>query len=440
MQVSPGLGVFPSGRLPLLIARLAHVISRCFVRCPGCDETITVRVGAQPTDLTKFYFPCPSCRLPIHGRISGRELETHTIDFEADKVSESELSPTSLVVTVNPFVPARYGADSADFGAFPTITLHQLLGDEQFPLFQNDHVQAEFSAIEVWPPVRMLFTYYRQGRWDLFEKTAKSKLDWDAAGKSAHERAALAYQALLMLTTQIVATSGQRGEKLLGRYNRKHLASVSEESYAAMAKTRTPMLDSLERDMFVVLGDFVKRYEMWTMGRLPRFVSEQGAQKLEDLVLFRDEFTEVRDLYQQGFEVASKCLWLLVAAQNSVKNSDPNTFSDHPDSVPVKKRVSTLAQFDQLSNAYKIAYAAQVPGWDCLLDLLDNKRRNSIGHASARHDLDTGRIVSDKDPNGITYITFLGETFGVFEVLGSLMQVVRAMRLFTSPDFQFNRP
>src|SRR5690606_21452092 len=143
--------------------------------------------------------------------------------------------------------------------------------------------------------------------------------------------------------------------------------------------------------------------------------------ELETLVLYRDEFSTVRDLYQQGFELACKCIWPLVAAQNTVKRGSPDDFgTDHPTSVPVKSQVHSLAQFDKLPNAFKIAYVVQVPGWESLADLLNHKRRNAIGHATAHHDLETGRIVSDTDPAGVTYLGFLGQVLGVFDAMSAL--------------------
>ena len=153
-------------------------------------------------------------------------------------------------------------------------------------------------------------------------------------------------------------------------------------------------------------------------------------------MLYRDEFSTVRDLYQQGFELACKCIWPLVAAQNSVKRGSPDDFgSDHPAGVPVKQQARTLAQFDRLANSHKIAYAAQVPGWEPLADLLDSKARNTIGHATAHHDLQTGRVVNDKNPTGITYLDFVGQTLGVFDALSTLAQVLRACRVASSSDF-----
>ncbi|KUH35261.1 hypothetical protein ATE80_30280 [Streptomyces kanasensis] len=181
---------------------------------------------------------------------------------------------------------------------------------------------------------------------------------------------------------------------------------------------------------------FIEHHESWEMGLLERFFRPSDKSAFEELVLYRDEFSLVRDLYQQGFELACKCLWPLIAAQNSVKRGNPDDFGEvHPDRVPEKQRPKNLDKFDKLPNAYKIAYVAQVPGWEPIESLLNNRRRNTIGHATAHHDLQTGRVVNDENPSGMTYLEFLSEVLGVFEALSTLAQVLRASRVASSPDF-----
>lgn len=413
------------------------MISRYYLRCPGCSQSFVARLGAEPTTLTKLYLPCPYCHLPIRARISGQELPDHRVEFKCDVVDEADLPAEPRVVTVNPFVPSRYDADSyGGIGAFPTLTLVSVLGDEEFLIFREDRGKASSLIEELWPSVRIAFEYYLQQNWDMFDKIAQSKFGLESVGQTAHQRATIAYQGIAIVAVDVVGRSGGRSAKLFERFGRKHLAAIRHQPYLTVVRARGAEARQIEHDLFRVIEHFIADYEAWEMGKLVRYVDGDASRVLDELVLFRDEFPLVRDLYQQGFEMACKCLWILVGAQNGAKRQDANAFGDdHPASVPVKKRVKTLAQFDRLPNAHKIAYAAQVPGWECLSSLLNSGRRNTIGHATAGHDLRSGRVVSDTDPDGITYIDFLGETFGVFEALVVLMQVLRAVRVASSPDF-----
>jgi hypothetical protein len=370
--------------------------------------------------------------------MSGKELADHRIAFDCDVVNDFNPDlPDAMIVTVNPFVPSFYAADSfSTKGAFPTMTLAHLLGEEGFMQFESERHEAIGTVAHVWPDTRILFLYYLQGNWPMFTKIARSKLglDWDPV--TAHQRTSVAYQALAVATTPIVGSTGTHTTTISGRFARKHTAAMRYRPHLQAFRARGAVAAQLERDVFTEINRFVDHHESWEMGLLVSFAGTAATAELESLVLYRDEFSVVRDLYQQGFELACKCIWPLVAAQNSVKRGDPDLFGeDHPASVPLKQRPDSLSQFDKLANAHKVAYAAQVPGWDSLAVLLNNRRRNTIGHATAHHDLQTGRIVSDKDAAGITYINFLGMTRGVFEALCVLAQVLRSARVASSPNF-----
>lgn len=364
-------------------------------------------------------------------------MPDHSVKFECDVVEQTDLPAEPRVVTVNPFVPSRYDADSySGMGAFPTLTLVSVLGEENSLGFREDRGTASSLIEELWPSVRIAFEYYLQQNWDMFEKIARSKFGLESVGQTAHQRATIAYQGIAIVAVDIVGRTGDRSAKLFERFARKHITAIRHRPYLTVIRARGVDARQTEHDLFRVIEHFIADYEAWEMGKLVRYVDDDAARVLDELVLFRDEFPLVRDLYQQGFEMACKCLWILVGAQNGAKRKDANAFgNDHPASVPEKMRAKTLAQFDRLPNAYKISYAAQVPGWESLSSFLNSGRRNTIGHATARHDLRSGRVISDKDPAGIAYIDFLGETFGVFEALVVLMQVLRTVRVASSPDF-----
>ncbi|QRV45978.1 MULTISPECIES: hypothetical protein [Streptomyces] len=414
------------------------MISRYQLKCHGCGETFVARLGVEPTRSTRFYLPCPHCALPIRGSMSGTELDTHRIDIECEVLSGSvEESPDARVVTVNPFVPSRYDADSfTPLGSFPTMTLVQALGDDAFKDFHSERNAALRVGQELWPKVRMLFQYYLQGNTAMFDRIAQQNgLTWQPS--TSHERTSIAYQCLGQATTVMTGTTGTTSAKVMGRFLRKHsAASERNREYILTIRRRGQSLGNLERDVFTELNGFAENHESWEMGLLGRFFETDSKSAFEELVLFRDEFSLVRSLYQQGFELACKCLWPLVAAQNSLKRGNPDDFGDvHPDRIPVKQRPTSLDKFDKISAAYKIAYVAQVPGWESFESLLNSSRRNTIAHGTAHHDLQTGRIISDESPSGLTYLEFLGEVLGVFEALSTLSQVIRSSRVASSPDF-----
>lgn len=419
------------------------MISRYNLKCPGCEDVFIARLGVEPTRATRFYLPCPHCRLPILGAMSGSELENHRINIECEVLNGSHPEPPdALIVTINPFVPSLYEADSfAPTGAFPTMTLMQILGDDAFIEFESERHQALDASQSLWPKVRMLFQYYLQGNEQMFTRIATQHFGLDWKPSKGHQRTSIAYQVLGTVATAIAGSTGNSSARVIARFAKKHTAAMGRHQDHLLAfRQRGQSAVALERDVFTEINRFVEQHESWEMGLLVRFIGPRQQQAFDELVLYRDEFSTVRDLYQQGFELACKCLWPLVAAQNTVKRSNPDDFGqDRPKIVPENKHPKNLAKFDKLPNAYKLAYVSQVPGWESLGELLNSRHRNTIGHATAHHDLQTGRVTSDVDPSGMTYLEFLGETLGVFEALSTLAQVLRSGRVASSPDFAFDR-
>ncbi|MEH0612357.1 hypothetical protein [Streptomyces scabiei] len=415
------------------------MISRYDLKCHGCGEAFVARLGVEPTRGTRFYLPCPHCQLSIRGSMAGTVLQNHHVAIECEVLSGSApKSPDVRVVTINPFVPSRYDADSfTPNGAFPTLTLVQALGDDAFLEFKSERDAALEAGRFMWPKVRMLFQYYLQGNTKMFARIAQQQfgLKWEPS--TSHERTTVAYQAMGTATTVITGTTGTTSANVISRFSRKHSAAIKRHrDHLLTFRRRGQSSATLERDVFTELNRFVEHHESWEMGLLGRFFGPRDKGAFDELVLYRDEFSMVRDLYQHGFELACKCLWPLVAAQNSGKRGNPDDFGDvHPDRVPEKQRPKNLNKFDKLPNAYKIAYVAQVSGWESFESLLNNRRRNTIGHATAHHDLRTGRVVSDESTAGMTYLEFLSEVHGVFEALSTLAQVLRASRVASSPDF-----
>jgi hypothetical protein len=403
--------------------------------CRGCGGVFVARMGAQSTNGTRFYLPCPHCTIPIRGQARGQGPEDYVVAFDCDRISIEEIPAGTVVVTTNPFVPSKYDADGLQhFGGSGMFALMALLDDDVEAYF-SDEGSAQQVIVEMWPHVVRLYEYYLGENWAAFDKTGSSVFeDWEPV-RTAHERTTAANHALGLVCLYIVGQPNEAADRFLSRFTRKHTAALESPAYIQLLRDQGSSGDitRLQRAVFETIELFVSQFEKWGMGRLARHVGEPQQAHLDGLVLFRDEFGETRDLYQRGFEVVCKTLRYVVAAQNTVKRRDPNDFGvDHPASVPQKTRPTSLARYDRMANAHRLAYVAQVPGWEGYAGLLDNKIRNTIGHASARHDLRLGRIVADRDPEGVTYLTFISRVFDVFEALGMALQVLRFARVASS--------
>jgi hypothetical protein len=412
------------------------------LQCPGCDRKFAARVGIEPTKMTRFYVPCLHCEYPIKGRMYGEELMDLRVEFDADQVNIEDNPLDAQFVTVDPSVPSRLkGAKRGQLGTFPTMTLIQLTGDDNgHELIQILHRGKDEASLR-WPVIRRLFEYYLAEDWKHFDKAAADTYeDWNPVD-TEHERATMANQAVGLFMAGVIGGRREAGAQFVHRLGKKHTAALHNKAYRdklhVLAKTGE--IRRLQRQVFDEIGRFVESLPSWQMGILDRYVTDEARPELASLTLFRDEFDILRDRYQQSYELVCKVIQIAVAAQNTVIRGDPNDFGRVPEGVGIKASPTTLAKFDKMSTAYRLAYLRQVPKWEGFADLMDNKKRNAIGHASSMHDLRTGRVTSDVDPNGVTYLDVCTDVAGMFEALAVSLTILRWARIATSQDFEFNQ-
>ncbi len=403
------------------------------LRCPGCEQPFHVRFGVGPSKMARFYVPCANCSLPIRGRSHGQDLDSHRLEFEAE-VLPSEPSLEDTFVTVDPNVPSNYSATQrGELGTFPTMTLMLLVGAGREEALFEVLSRSRSAVDEVWPKVRRIYEYYLVEDWKHFDKAGKDAFnDWQTAATN-HGRATAAHQAVWAVTAAITDDINDSATRYLHKFRNKHTAALRLTKYlhSSRADVASGLVPQLQRGSFQLLDRFIGHFDAWQMGVLRRVMPTNRLVMLEDLTLFRDEFDILRDLYQQGFETVCKTLRFAVAAQNTIKRQDPDDFG--PD-VPLslnnqKANPKSLNAYDKLGNAARLAYIGQVPGWERYAALLNNHTRNAIGHATAWHDLRTGKIFSDTKPDGVQYLDLVADVFGVFDALSASLQVLRSVRV-----------
>jgi len=391
--------------------------------------------------MTRFYVPCPHCEYPIKARMYGEELKDLRVEFDADQVNIEGNALDAPFVTVDPSVPSRLkGAERGQLGTFPTMTLIQLAGDDGHELLQVLQRGKDEASLR-WPVIRRLYEYYLAEDWKHFDKAAADTYENWRPVHTEHERATIANQAVGLFMAGVNGGSREATAQFVHRLGKKHTAALHNKAYRdeLHALAKTGQIRSLQRQVFDEIGRFVESLPSWHMGILDRYVTDEARPELANLTLFRDEFDILRDRYQQSYELVCKVIKIALAAQNTVIRKDPNDFGPVPAGVGIKASPTTLAMFDKMSTAHRLGYLRQVPKWEGFADLMNNKKRNAIGHASSRHDLRTGLVISDIDSNGVTYLDVCADVAGMFEALAVSLTILRWARIATSQDFEFNQ-
>ncbi|MFK4298744.1 hypothetical protein ABH924_003917 [Arthrobacter sp. GAS37] len=138
------------------------MIMRYGLGCRGCGGVFVARMGAQSTNGTRFYLPCPHCTIPIRGQARGQGPEDYVVEFDCDRISIEEIPADTVMVTTNPFVPSRYETDGLQhFGGSGMFALMALL-DDDVAIYVRDEGSAQQVIVEMWPHVGRLDEYYRR--------------------------------------------------------------------------------------------------------------------------------------------------------------------------------------------------------------------------------------------------------------------------------------
>ncbi|MFI9555815.1 hypothetical protein [Nonomuraea endophytica] len=362
-------------------------------------------------------------------------LESLSVQFEAAKLSAASGEPDKIV-TIDPNVPCKYDSQLGMFGASPNITFGLLTGPQERPTILIH--QARHIAKEVWPKVRRYYEYYLNEQWTLFGDAGTQLFsDWREADASC-VRHAQADNALIFSLGRLICDHDLM-MKFRDAFYAHHARALEKSSYVSFLRAQEAagrLREDIGR-LFEVADHFMRSYEAWVPGMTRWLLSPDMEASVSSLRLYRDDFSVLRDIYQQAFEAFCKLIRYVVLSLNAAERNDvmdfghtaPARVSDHR-----RHPVGSLNRFDKLANADKIAYLCNDHAMaDWADSVLDRRMRNAIGHNSVRHDLRTGQVTIDSSRE-ISYFEFTAHVYRVLYMLVAGFSVLRAGRFTGSPD------
>lgn len=422
--------------LPKTTKGIGRMIYRHIIRCPGCTTQITVRLSVRPTKETKFYFPCPSCSLPITGEQRGKELDTFSLIYDDTETFRWE-APTEYVVTVDPDVPVDFNSKSLrETRGGPNLTLLWLLRDRMERFVRITDALSAYRD-QLWPKVSRMYEYYLENQWDHFASAGK-QVYGEAFDSAEDRRDSLAYRALTWPIITLCTADPISYELVMSLPQRLgDLADDTAFYNYATTVTVSGAVTHEQRRTWDCIRHLINAADTWIPGMICEMIPSERKDDCEQLQIWRNEFDQLRDTYISTFETCCKSLVHIVAMINITLRGDPDIFDAKlPDTIANsgKRPPRSLAQFKKLSNRDKIAYTEGWPEWgNALSSVLDNRLRNALGHNSVRHDLRTGMIKND---NG-EVISYLNFTRMVYRLNTALLAITNALHwLRTTPSSQ----
>ena len=393
----------------------------------------------SPTYLTRFAFPCPACTYPLRGSYRGLSLDALQLEWEDASVFRSPFGEgdNQYVVTVGTTVPLRLQSRTlTEFGGAPNITFGRLIGKNAN--WANSYHDFFHDRIEEWKRYERLLHYYLQSDWNRFNLAGASLFrgNWRNP-RNAQERhiAALRPAQLLLFPALPSAIHAL----LLEDYASVIIGLGQGSSFAdwSLLEEQSGRLGAVHQALFGALNQYVRRWESWSAGYLVQATDPQMRSKLEKLRLCRDDFSDLRDLYVQTFEICCSALPYAAALLNQGHRGSPEIFSEVPAAILRGNAKAapprSIRAFAKLPNATKLQWFTEWPSWrDHIGALLDKNIRNGLGHASARHDISSGMI--EFEGFSISYLELTSRSIDLGHAILALLQLVKSLRLLAADE------
>lgn len=414
------------------------MIHRYGVLCPGCDQKIILRLSIGIDEEQSFYFICNNCGIPTEGKqvISYEPTPSAKIIFD-DVVSIDDIEGDQTI-NIHPDLPSiATASEMSQEGGSPFLTLNVEFGQKGF----EDYIirSKGFQGIldYNWVKYDRAATYYKDNNLEQLklqlEKIYEQKTEVLLEDKYIHE---LMHNGLLLIFDKLLV--------------HPYYKNLQDEFFDILKRTISPngtfkdfITANLDENEIVTLQtkiyDCIRLFVKYKSSILPglalEFYDKYNSKLTDDLRLFKNDFSELRDLYINTSEAVHKVLYYIIAINNIHKRNNCDDFGSiiPPKILAINQRFrdvpNNFRKFNRLSNAFKRGYLHELPEWDNSWEnFLDRELRNKIGHHSVRHDLKTGTLISDENIS-IPYTEFIVKTFRLLYPLLAASFVLTNLRI-----------
>lgn len=402
----------------------AHTASFAYgVRCPNCDSTITLLVGAGVDARQPLFFVCARCRAAtrVTQILVRSTTPTAHLEYPGGEVGKPHDSPDQ-VIHIHPDLPGRVDASAVATedatGEAPSREVRTVADGPLIALYRNvARFRERFS--DKWESTRRLLNYYVEGDWAMFDKEGQRRVGtrWTSADREwkRHDRFQHAIEEMFhpVLTHDYAAEMHASMRRTIDHGNVYAVLDACQRSADRpdLLQTQARVLRCLE-SMFDHMGAY-----------LPALAVESypgGVDvALRELRLFRDDFDVLRDLYVRAYGACHDTLVYAVAITNAAERGDPHAFEsggpenlDHFATMPAKWRIKWLGPLE--------AWKRHFPR------LLEPELQRVLRDGDCEHDLTTG-IITLPDGPALSYFAF---AYKVLNVLYPLLSAADALKYF----------
>ena len=335
------------------------MIQRVCVYCPGCNETITLRISVGLMPRQPFYYVCSNCNSATRGALLIND-EEFDLDLEEGSMVE-DIPETEQVYTLDPLLPTLAGARSmVETGGSPFIFNFQILGDRTVEL--QDRISTYLGVIDIdWNRLSRLTRFFLDSNWDRFDQLFLEIMNQDLEGTPNWSRYDVLYKlydaffAPILAQSFLLETRKEWNSFFLPYGSNARAISEYQDSLIndqAYLELRESLFNCLQ--LYIECGDSILPGLVVDM--YPREHSTYG-----DLRIYRDDYPKLRDLYIQCFEACNHALTFIVEVINVVNRGDPN---DYIQPAEMNNCPNNRNQFNRLNAQSRAYFLAELPEWN----------------------------------------------------------------------------
>ena len=345
---------------------------------------------------------CSSCNTATKGTLEKNNDQVE-LDLEEGEIVD-DVYETDQVLTIDPFYPTLAGAKlMSDVGGSPFIFNAQIL-EERITELQH-RVSTYLGVIDTdWSDLRKLTRFFLDSNWDHFDALYLKIMDIDIKEESVWIRYDALYKLYDVIFIPLMAQPflNETREEWNFFFFPTGPNSGAISDYQDQIVKDVSYLE-LRESLFNCVQQYIEAGDSILPGLVVDMYPNEHTH-YGDLRIYRDDFTQLRDLYTQCFEACNHALTFMVEIINVVNRGNPEAYLKPTEVI---KCPNNRNQFNKLNAQLRTYFLAELPEWYRVWgETLDRNLRNKLGHRLLTHDL-SNACLTRVGETPIPYITFL---------------------------------
>ncbi len=384
----------------------------------------------------RLIFQCPHCGVVLRGLLDP-DPKTLELNWSSEDVEDcgypNDLDESAVIsVTVYGDLPvprSLQGIPANEAVASPFIMLTQLAGERARDFMGSVEI-LRATRERIFPGVRRASSAYVRGDWDAVSDALTAvPLPLDADVQQWHPvyqfgRCVDVLYLPFARTPPREAAVGELMDLLMST------EKSQPEPYRELLETILGHPSWLEHRRRVVDTAMAALEAVDALS--PALAWEVMGQRDEEVDAFqvmRDDFDQLKAIYQDIFELASRTLIYLGAVLNLAHRGDPELYvlRDRQGNRQEKHR-SLIQALDKTTSFEREAILEELPHAGILFGAIDRHMRNAIGHRLISYDFATQTLIDDAGERR-NYLLFLEDYLQSVRLTNYLMAVTEKLTL-----------